>query len=181
MKMTRLSFLVLVLFVMACGKSANNGDGGSGSNNAGTNSMSMNDQCQTDDDCPAASDATFARPDEVICADGFMGKYCSECVNDQQCEKGEACRDATYCEVLPPCEIGQDCADSAASEVHQACIDRTCDFCIDDADCEDDEVCYSRLCATRDTVDATCIDASCEGACDIQYDDDGAATGVSCL
>jgi hypothetical protein len=179
--MKRVLFLVLSLsLAVSCGKAANNGDGSNNGNN-GSNSSSADDECQTNDDCPAASDATFLRPDEAVCADSsFRGKYCTECANDQQCEKGEACRDATYCVELPPCETGDDCSDNPG-EVHQACISKVCDFCIDDADCESDEVCYSRLCATRTEVDPTCIEASCEGTCEIQYDDDGAATGVSCL
>ena len=76
--------------------------------------------------------------------------------------------------------MGADCGD-AASEVHKACIARFCDFCLDDADCEDDEVCYSRLCATRDKVDPSCIDVSCEGTCEIQPGDGGVPTGISCV
>lgn len=175
-------FLCLVLtasLLIGCGKNDENNP-----DNAGTNSGTSNTpaaECTTDDDCPDASDATFANPANARCTmSAVRGNYCSECINDNQCGAGFACREATYCEELPPCGSGAECADQPG-EVHQACIAGFCNFCLDDADCEADEVCYSRLCATRTTVDPTCIDTSCEGSCDIQYDANGAATGIACV
>lgn len=179
----RIVWLVILTGALAaCGNSGgNNGDNNDGTNgDNGDNGVSAG-ECTTDDDCPGASDATFANPDNVVCASSLARpSYCSECVNDGQCERGYVCRDVTYCEELPPCDVGADCA-SDASEVHLACVDGFCDQCGDDFDCEDDEVCYSKQCATRTTVDPTCLEATCEGPCEIQYATSGAATGIACM
>ena len=171
----------VAIFVAACG---GGGEENSETNNANgsPNTTVMGDaECQTDDDCPAGSEATFANPQQATCVvSTFRANYCSECANDNQCLPGFACRDATFCEELPPCSAGSECADQPG-EVHGACIRGFCDRCEDDADCEDDEVCYSAKCATRTAVDATCLEASCEGLCEIQYDAAGAATGVTCV
>lgn len=146
------------------------------------NTMTPTGECETDDDCPSAdSMITFANPDSAACTSSSLrGSYCSECINDGQCMAGFACRDATYCEELPPCSTGDECADQPG-EVHGACISGFCSRCLDDADCEDDEICYSAQCATRSTVDPTCIDASCEGPCETEFDAAGVATGIACM
>lgn len=167
---------LFVALVGACG------GGGNNAANSGTNSQTTPaGECQTDDDCPGASSATFNNPDNAVCTSSQVrGNYCSECIYDSQCMPGFACRDATYCEELPPCTTGSDCSDKPGA-VHDACIANFCDRCLDDADCDDEQVCYSAKCADRATVDPTCLDASCEGPCEIQYDGSGAATGIACV
>ena len=176
-------FLTGFVLAMGCGNggSDNNNNGTNNGTTQGTNNgtTAVSGECATNDDCPGGSDATFARPENAVCTAGIDGNYCSECVNDAQCMTGEACRDATFCYTLPACTVGEDCSDNPG-EVHQACIDGFCKDCVDDADCGDGEVCYSRRCATRDTVDPTCVDATCEGPCDITYDADNTPTGVAC-
>ncbi len=172
----KLFWIVIVAFAAACGNNDNNA--ANSATNTGTAPVS---ECAEDDDCPGGSTATFADAMNVKCTQSAVrGDYCSECINDRQCAAGFACRDATFCEELPPCNVGSDCADGG-SEVHKACIARFCDFCVDDLDCGADEVCYSRLCATRTTVDPTCLDVSCEGPCEIQSNADGVSTGISCV
>lgn len=177
----RLFWMALLAASISCG--GNNSDGNNTSNGTTNSGITPMSACQTDEDCPGDSTVAYANPDNVGCAvrsAELGGNYCSECVNDSQCLAGFACRESTFCEELPACSVGSDCADPG-SEVHKACIGNFCDFCQDDADCEADEVCYSRLCATRDAVDPTCIDVSCEGLCEIQSDGDGVATGISCV
>lgn len=176
--------LSLCLGAVACGNGggSNNGDGtnNGSSNNGGANNGAAG-ECQTDEDCPGASEATFLNDDNVVCtASEVRGRYCTECVNDAQCPAGHACQNATNCYELPPCSVGADCSD-APGEVHQACVNGFCSNCDDDVDCEADEVCYSLRCATRSTVDPSCIDATCEGPCEITYDGDGTPTGVACM
>lgn len=182
MRMRSLWILLLSAALVGCGPSDNNGSSTNGTNGSTTNNTAIAAECATDDDCPAASNATFANADNVICTDStFRGAYCSECEIDSQCPDNHACRNATYCEELPPCDTGIDCGLSADDQVHLACISGACDRCIDDADCAMDEICYSAKCATRTEVDPTCIDASCEGLCEIETDSDGVPTGVACV
>jgi len=172
------SWVLVLLLLLGCGKGPGGGNNG-GSNN-GANNVPEG-ECEVDDDCPGASEATFLHAENVVCTQSTLrGSYCSECINDAQCMTGEACRDATYCFTLAGCQTGEDCSDNPG-EVHQACIRGFCNDCMDDADCEMDEICYSRRCATRSTVDPTCIDASCEGPCEITYGADDAPTGVACM
>lgn len=181
MKTVRVWAVLAAMAIASCGDgSGSENNGGGTENNGAGNNGGGGGECSADEDCPAGSTATFARPETVVCATDINGVgYCSECINDQQCLRGFACRDATYCFELPPCQTGSDCSD-AAGEVHQACVSGFCDRCTDDLDCEDDEVCYSAQCATRDKVDPTCLDASCASACEISHDANGVSTGVTC-
>lgn len=176
----RIALLTVALSAFGCGKNGGGDNNGETNNGGGVNNVPEG-ECTVDEDCPAASEAEFLHPENVVCTESAVrGAYCSECINDAQCQTGEACRDATYCFTLSGCQKGADCSDNPG-EVHQACIAGFCKDCIDDADCEMDEVCYSRRCATRSTVDPTCIDASCEGPCEITYGGDGAPTGIACM
>lgn len=176
--------LVLVLFLVACGGSGSNDDNGNNGAPANSGHVAAEDECDSDDDCPAASAATFADPDQVTCKPSALGAYCTECETDGQCGRGYACREATYCEQLPACDRGTDCAADGA-KVHKACIARYCDFCVDNSDCGDGEVCYSRLCVAEESIDAACLSVegsapSCTGRCEVQTTDE-VATGISCV